>query len=299
MCFRRVKLADVDVGRLNIDQIVAGTTLRRVARPLQAGPNATVVESATSTNDLAWQHLDAPDADGWVVFAEHQSQGRGRLGRSWAAPRGAGILCSVLLIQPETPMEGPDGGYGARLALAAGVAGHDAVEDATGVAVELKWPNDLMVRGRKLGGILVESRALPHGRAGPDGGAGARGTAYVIGLGLNCLQQGGHFGPDLGDGATSLELLASDPVDRQAVARALLVEIDRWCGGLEEVGTERLRRAWLQRAAPLGQRVRLVHAGRQYSGQVVDLDPTAALVVQLDEGGRRLFDAAQTTILGR
>ncbi|MCP4247805.1 MAG: biotin--[acetyl-CoA-carboxylase] ligase [bacterium] len=298
MCVRRVKLVDVDAGRLNIEQIVAGTTLRRVARPTQSGPNAAVVESATSTNDLAWLHLDAPGADGWVVFAEHQSQGRGRLGRSWKAPRGAGILCSVLLIEPETPMEGRDGSYGARLALAAAVAAHDAVEHAAGVSVELKWPNDLIARGRKLGGTLVESRALPAVDARANGGAPGGGTACVIGMGINCLQQRGHFGPDLGDEATSLELLSAGPVDRQAVARALLVEIDRWCGGLEEVGTERLRRAWLQRAAPLGQRIRLVHAGRQYSGHVIDLDPTAALVVQLDEGGRRLFDAAQTTLLG-
>jgi len=275
----------VSDARLNVERILSGLALRRVAATTPRGPNLCIVDEATSTNDLAWKRLAEPNADGWVVFAEHQTQGRGRMGRRWESPRGASLLLSLLLVEPRPLPE---------LGLIAGIACCDAIARATGVRAELKWPNDVFARGRKLGGILIESRTL-NDPATPN--VPARATAYVIGIGLNCLQHAGHFPPDLRERSTSLDLVHSEPVDRNAVAGLLLAEFDRWAADPGVRAPERVRRAWLDRSAPLGRRIELLHAGRRYTGCVVDLDPVAGLVVQLDEGERRLFDAAQTTVL--
>jgi len=274
----------VSDARLSIERILAGLALRRVAGATPRGPNLCIVNDATSTNDLAWKRLAEPNADGWVVFAEHQTQGRGRLGRRWESPRGASLLLSLLLIEPRPLPE---------LGLIAGIAFCDAIARATGVRTELKWPNDVCFQGKKLGGILIESRTL-HDPTTPDV---PEATAYVLGIGLNCLQHSGHFPPDLRERSTSLDLIHSEAVDRNAVAGALLSELDRWAADPDARAPGRVRRSWLGRSAPLGGRIELLHAGRRYAGCVVDLDPAAGLVVQLDEGGRRLFDAAQTTVL--
>lgn len=277
--------------------MVAGLSLRRVGRATASGPNVHLVDSTTSTNDLAWEHLGSPDADGLVVFAEHQTRGRGRLGRTWQSPRGASLLCSILLVEEGAPAGPRQAVLGSQLALVVGVACFDAIAEATGLRIELRWPNDLVVQGRKLGGILVESRKVTA-EAGPGGlKSAALRVGYVLGVGINCCQHRGHFPPELGDRATSLDLVSPRPVDRHAVARAVLVHLDRWCAELSALTGTAVRQAWLERAAPLGNRIRLQHEGRRYSGHVIDLDPTASLVVQLDRGGRRLFDAAHTTVL--
>ena len=285
----------VEHGRLDAEKLVSGLALRRVGRATASGPNVQVVDSTASTNDLAWGWADDPEADGVVVFAEHQSQGRGRFGRTWVSPRGASLLASVLLMESEEPASHASGIRGPQLGLAAAVACCDAIARTTDVRSQIEWPNDLVFQGRKLGGILVESRRA--GRPAAVDGAQSRAAtvAYVVGVGINCLQHRRHFPAGLRDRVTSLDLIAAGPIDRCDLARAMLAELDRWFADLSAWTGDDLRRAWLNRAAPLGGRIRLHHAGRLFSGHVIDLDPTASLVVQLDEGGRRLFDAASTT----
>lgn len=183
------------------------------------------------------------------------------------------------------------------MGLAAAVACCEAIARATGVRVQIKWPNDLVFEGRKLGGILVESRRGGGGPAPRGPRSAAAPAAYVVGLGINCLQHRRHFPMELRDRATSLDLIAAGPIDRCALARAVLAELDRWYADLSVWTGQELRRAWLNWAASLGGRIRLHHAGRLYTGHVIDLDPTASLVVQLEQGARRLFDAASTTIV--
>lgn len=312
----------MDVGVLQIERIRNGLRTERVGRRIE------YLDSTTSTNDEAWARIDERNADGLVVLAEYQTAGRGRLGRAWHSPRGASLLCSVLLIEesvnssavdcsrglkPAAQQSGsrglpvgqdglsPDGEPTAQdeneenvtvplaagtLVLVAGVAAFDAIWGATQVTPEIRWPNDLKIRGRKVGGILIESRTLADGR-----------PAYVVGIGVNCLQQEGHLQAWVGPPATSLEIETPRPVDRAAVALFLLQELDRWLAQRARWGAEELRSAWLARAEPRGKRIRLQHAGRVYHGTMVDLEPDAALIVQLDEGGTRAFDAATTTVL--
>ena len=212
----------MDPGVLQIDRIRAGLRTRRIGRQIEYLP------STTSTNDVAWERIESGDADGLVVLTEHQSAGRGRLGRTWHSPRGASLLCSVALV--DDGGEWTDG----ELVLVPAVAACDAITPCTDVIPSIKWPNDLLVEDRKVGGILIESRILPGSS-----------RAYVIGIGINCLQQRGHMGPQLARTATSLELESAQAVDRTSLAIALLTELDRWLATPHARGDGRLREAWL------------------------------------------------------
>jgi BirA family biotin operon repressor/biotin-[acetyl-CoA-carboxylase] ligase len=254
---------------LNAERIRRELNVHRIGRQVRA------LADAASTNQLC---LDAADEsnDGLVIFAEHQSAGRGRMGRTWSAPRGSSLLFSVLLIEPAGIVR-PD-----RWSLKAGVAAAEAVRAETDVEALLKWPNDVVVlrggRARKLGGVLIETRRLP----------GARKQAWVIGVGLNCLQHAGHFPPELGDAATSLEIETAGPVDRQSLACRILQQLDaEWSRADDDAD---LRERWLQLALPiLGRQVVLEAEGRRWRGTVVDVEPAEGLILQLADGGRRAF----------
>ena len=264
-------------GELEMDRIRQTLDPRRIGRRIEH------LTSTSSTNDAAWKMIDAVvEPDGLVVLAEHQSAGRGRFGRRWESPRGAGLLGSVILIDKTRSWSGGE------LSLLTAIAARDAIMACTDVVPVIKWPNDLLVAGRKLAGILIESRVFRESL-----------MAYVLGIGINCLQQRNHLASELAETATSLELESRHPIDRTALAIALLGELDRWLGGPDAVRGPDLRREWLARAEPLGTRIHLEHAGTVYSGSVIDLDPTAALVVQLDEGGVRAFNAGDTTVVHR
>lgn len=260
---------------LRVADLVPDGPLRRLGRQVL------LAETLDSTNRFLLERA-ADLADGAVAHAEFQSAGRGRLGRTWHAPRGAALLLSVLLQEPVgSPLQGLAG-------LLACVATCEAVEATTDVAVRVRWPNDLYVDQRKLGGVLAESRLLS-----------VRRRALVIGIGLNCLQHVGHFPPELRATATSLELATSRAVDRAAVAAALLRSLDGWLErGRTATGYDRLRRAWQARCADVGTRVTLVHDGRTYAGTALDIDASGDLIVQLDRGGRRHFVASNTTRIG-
>ncbi len=223
---------------------------------------------------------DDPNNDGLVVFADYQTAGRGRLGRSWLSPRGASILCSTLLVQRDDP------GSGCRIVLLAAVAACEAVRQATNVTPAIRWPNDLIVANRKLGGILVESHAVARGQ-----------RAFVVGVGINCVQQRGHFLPELQQIATSLELESDSPIDRLALARRLVAELDHYLGQPDRINDATLKQAWLDWAEPMGRRVRVRQEGEEFTGVTVDIDPANGLIIQLDEGARCLFDPVTSTLL--
>ena len=276
-------------------------------RPLQIGdlrpdvPDARlgrrvyVFDSVDSTNTFL---LSQPGehGDGALASAEFQSAGRGRLGRPWQAPRGSSLLLSFLLIEP------PGSPLLDAAPLLAAVAICEAIEDETDVRPAVRWPNDVTVAGRKLGGVLVESTplgapakatpvAFPVESTPPPTDGGAR--AIVVGVGLNCLQQAGHFPPELSGKATSLEIESAAPVDRPLLARRLVTRLD----ARVRAPLATTRQAWRERCEDLGQSVRLLRGGREFAGSVVDVDAEGDLMVELASGGRRRFESATTTRL--
>jgi BirA family biotin operon repressor/biotin-[acetyl-CoA-carboxylase] ligase len=221
--------------------------------------------------------------DGTVAVAEFQSAGRGRQRRRWLAPRGSSILLSVLLIESN---DSPCITHAASLAA---VALAEAVEAETTCRPALRWPNDLVVGGRKLGGVLAESTPLAT--------AGQPQRALVIGVGLNCLQQPGHFGPELANSATSLEIECPQPVNRPGLARRLIERLDARLSDQPATLDDwyALHNAWTERCTDLGTHVTLEENSRRYSGTVLEIADNGDLVVQLDSGGRRGFESTTTT----
>lgn len=258
---------------LDADVILSRLQTARVGRDVR------VFDELESTNQYALQD-PGPDADGLVVLAERQTRGRGRLGRAWRCPRGAGLLCTVCITDEKRQIDSN------LLSLIIPVALCEAIHAATRVRCEIKWPNDLIAAGCKLGGVLIEGRS-----------SGATQTRYAIGFGINCLQQRSHFDGDLAGAATSLELQSPHPIDRTEVLIQILTRIDAALTTDRAWQADEVCRRWKQHALPIGGRVELTFEDRQFSGHVIDIDPTAALVVQLDRGGRRHFPASATSML--
>jgi len=211
-----------------------------------------------STNDEALSLLRSGAAHGTVVAADAQRSGRGRRGRSWWSP--PGNLYASFVIRPAA------GGDSGQLAFVAAVAAADALGAV--VPVRFKWPNDLLLNGRKFGGILIECE---------DIGA-------VIGMGINIVAAPA----DTPYGATSLVgegYAAIAPRDLLlAVCRALEAWYARWRGE----GFEPVREAWLGRAAGMGQTMAVRLIDDRLSGIFVGLDAGGALVLETDSGRRRV-----------
>jgi len=229
-----------------------------------------VAETGSTNADLLAQAEAGADIDGSVLLAEYQNAGRGRHGRQWSAPRGTQVALSVGVAAASVP----HGGWG-WLTLAAGVAVADAVA-AAGVRAGLKWPNDVLVDGGKLAGILAEVAAPSQ--------------VIVLGLGLNVTLTA-EQAPDLH--ATSLLMLGSSAVDRNALARRILrelaVRIDAWraAGGADAALISDYQRYSLT----LNSRVRASMPGdRELVGVARSIDETGRLCV--DTGGQTVAISA-------
>jgi len=230
-------------------------TLRSRLHTKAVGRKIICVDSCESTNDLAWKEALAGAADGTAIFAEEQSKGRGRFGRVWTAPRGQGLLCSLIL-RPEIEVE--------RVPLMTAMAAL-AVADVVGEEAQIRFPNDVMREGKKIAGILVEARFIS-----------SRPDVFIVGIGLNVT---GH---PSGLNATSL----GESVSRIAAARALLEAVDEWYGRLP--GNLRdYRKAWRERSYILGKRVRVKQNGKTVPGVAEDVDPLEGIVLRLDSGHPR------------
>ncbi|MBP7934138.1 MAG: biotin--[acetyl-CoA-carboxylase] ligase [Phycisphaerae bacterium] len=269
---------------ITVGQLHQGWVPRRVGRQIL------ILDEADSTNNLALKACEGADADGLVVLANIQLEGRGRMGRTWLSPRGASVLASLVLVPPAAEIgkveAGSPAGISAWLTQVSAVAACEAIRRATEITPAIKWPNDLRYSGRKLGGILIESRILTEER-----------RAWVVGIGINCLQQAGHFPPDLRGVATSLELAGSHPIDRVEVIRCLLQSLDEWLDPAGWGQTGRVHAAWLNYAEAVGQKIRLRREGRDYTGWTVEVDPVGGLIVQLESGRQEWFDPMITTLL--
>lgn len=259
------------------------------------GRSVLLLGDVDSTNSLLLANA-ARLADGTIAAAEHQWAGRGRFNRAWEAPRGASVLLSVLL------HESADSPLRTRGAMLACVAAAEAIESATDCRPDIAWPNDVLIGGRKVAGVLAESTPLPSSPAlGASGGGPAPDSrvALVLGVGINCLQQAGHFRSAATRRATSLEIESAHAVDRPRVAGALVARLDAWLVRLARGAdaAEELHAAWSARCNDAQRDVTLGEDGRTYTGVVEAVDAQGDLLVRLSTGERRRFAAATTTRL--
>jgi BirA family biotin operon repressor/biotin-[acetyl-CoA-carboxylase] ligase len=228
------------------------------------GWSVTHVAETGSTNDdlAAAARAGAPDRT--VLVADHQTAGRGRLGRRWEAPPAASLLISVL-IRPRAAIAA---GRLHGVTQAVGLAARRACTDVAGFTPVLKWPNDLLVDDRKLAGILAEAVA--------DGG---HVVAVVVGMGLNVAW------PETPTAdAVSAAAVAGRPVDRGDLLSALLKHLDGHLGQWED-DPEALREDYRDALATIGRHVRVETPSGPLEGVAVDVGPAGELL--LDAGGRR------------
>ena len=216
-----------------------------------------------STNDEAARLASAGAAHGTVVTADEQHAGRGRQGRRWHSPSGENLYLSCILRPNLAPDRAP------AITLAAGLGVADAVARA-GAQPVLKWPNDVLVDGRKLAGILTEMSTR-----------GPRVQHIITGIGVNLGSQ--SFPADLAERATSLALLGVS-IERERFVAELLASLEHWFDRFFAGGVAALADAWLARADR--SRVRAASGGRAVEGAILGLDPDGCLLIEDDAGAR-------------
>lgn len=232
----------------------------------------------TSTNDEAKRLADEGAAEGTLVTAEVQTRGRGRRGASWSSP--AGNLHMSVVLRPQCPAaRAGQVGFVAALALA---ATFDRVLPA-GADVRLKWPNDVLIGGRKAAGILLETSTV-------GGGAVAW---LVVGIGVNVASApDGAARPTVSLAAAGASVSADALADR--VASALLDGYGRW----RLAGFGPVREAWLARAFGLGARADVNLDHERFEAHFVGLDDSGALIAELPGGARRAISAGEVFFRG-
>jgi BirA family biotin operon repressor/biotin-[acetyl-CoA-carboxylase] ligase len=239
-------------------------------------------QSVDSTNEVAStpeSHCGSAGG-GTVIIADAQESGRGRLGRRWISPPGMNIYMSMVLRPDIRPRDVP------LLTLLAAVASARGLRQSTGVEVSIKWPNDLVISGKKAGGILTEVRS----------GAG-RTIQAVIGVGLNVNMKCRDLPDGLKEAATSLLDETGRRYSRTAIVAGILKEFEHWYQLFLKRGRAPLLLEWKRLSATLGKSVRVATAGEMIQGVAEDLDDEGMLILRLSSGETRLISAGDLTML--
>lgn len=253
-------------------EIHAGLKTRTFARHLHC------YQKIGSTNATAVELAEAGAPEGTVVVAEEQTKGRGRLGRSWDSAPGMGIWSSVIM-RPNVSPEQVTG-----LSLVAALAFAETAESELGIDIQLKWPNDGLIAGKKVCGILLELSAE------------ADRVHYVVcGTGINVAQQKTDFPPALRKIATSLAIGAGRAVDRLAFYRVFLHRLETLYNRFRKNGLVPLLPDYRQRSVLLGKKVTVRHGRNKVTGTAVAIHDTGALVVKA-RGKELILHAGEATL---
>jgi BirA family biotin operon repressor/biotin-[acetyl-CoA-carboxylase] ligase len=249
------------------DLLHADDLLSRLPQPKVIGRDIRVFEQTTSTNDVI-EKLALDDVkEGVVVFAESQTKGRGRLGRKWVSPPRKGLWFSVLL-RPKMPPR-----QATQLTIASATALRRAIQTQCGLSAEIKWPNDLLMGGRKVAGILTELYAeldqVKH---------------VILGIGVDVNLETAEFPPELRAVATSLKLESNQAVVRADLAIAILRELDSDYARLSSGRFVQIADEWEKYCTTLGRNVSIQLGQRSVRGRAEALDDDGALLVRTEHG---------------
>lgn len=220
-----------------------------------------------STNADAFRLAEQGAIEGTVVLADSQSGGKGRRGRVWASPPGVNLYCSVVLRPAIMPHEAP------QLTFLSAVAVARAIELITGLTPEIKWPNDLLLSGKKVAGLLNEMSAETDGI-----------NFVILGIGVNLNMTADQFPDDLRHPATSLLLESGTPVNRSHFTSTMLRELDRLYAGFLTHEFGPVRDEWQRRCNARGRKVLVTDSGTECSGgQFVGIDTDGAMLLRSED----------------
>jgi BirA family biotin operon repressor/biotin-[acetyl-CoA-carboxylase] ligase len=251
---------------LNIDELRSYFFRKTIGRRIEYH------EEVESTNTEALHLAQQGAQDGTVVIADAQSAGRGRLTRSWESPPSMNLYLSVVL-RPDIPAVSAS-----LIPLMAGVAVADVISQHCPGKVRLKWPNDVLIDGKKICGILAEMRTR------------ADRVAFIIaGIGVNLNMKKLHFPLGLRETATSLQMETAMDIDRLDFAIRLLDALERWYRIYLNSGQDHIRQTWLKYADIIGKRIEVVFKSDTQRGTVVGLDENGALLLEGEAGVQQVL----------
>lgn len=271
---RGYRLRDLS-DRLLIREIRDGLATRVLGRR-----EARYERRTDSTNRIARELAVKGAPEGTLVVAEEQTRGRGRMDRSWFSPPLQGIYASLMLRPAIPPHEAP------RMTLLSSVAVAEALLEQTSLDVRIKWPNDILVKGRKIAGILTEIST------------GMDAVEYmVVGLGVNVNIPAEGFPDEIRRQATSILVETGAPFPRAALLRACLEAYEKYYDIFRTGGFCPVMRRWKTLTDMMGRRIMVRTAGRQHVGEVLDFDPEGFLILRNDRGEAVRIFSGDVTLL--
>ncbi|WP_010273788.1 biotin--[acetyl-CoA-carboxylase] ligase [Paenibacillus senegalensis] len=231
------------------------------------GKSIHVFESVDSTQNKALQLVQQGCEEGTIVLAEEQTSGRGRMGKSWFSPKGKGIWMSIVL-KPQIPLK-----QTAQLTLLTAVALCRTLNEMLDLEVGIKWPNDLLIEGKKISGILLES-------SGEDD----RLNYVIAGIGISANLSKEDFPEELSNIATSLRLESGQMIDRTLLIRRFLEQLEKLYFLYLQQGFSPIRTLWEALTVTLHRRIKIHTRDGWMEGTALSIDDAGALTVQTDNG---------------
>jgi len=233
-----------------------------------------------STNDVAAELARAGAPEGTLVTAETQTMGQGRLDRVWQSPEGKGLWFSLIL-RPAV-----ETACASQVTLMAAVALTEAINSFTGLRSGIKWPNDLLINGKKFCGILTEMRTSQEGDI----------DYIILGIGLNVNLDENDFNRELRPTATSLSMELGRSVDRLALLQRILFCLEVWHERWQREGFYTVRKAWKKRNVTLGRQVHVNSIDEEYDGRAIDIAPDGSLLVLNRTGQLQTLNAGEVSL---
>ena len=261
------------------DVLHADDLISRLVKTKVIGRDIRVFEETTSTNDVIEKLARDGVKEGVVVFAEAQTQGRGRLGRKWMSPPKCGLWFSVLL-RPDLRLQ-----EATRLTVASATALRRAIESQTGLKPEIKWPNDILVHGRKVAGILTELSAELD-----------RVKYVILGIGVDVNLSQSDFPPELRKLATSLAAESGKVISRPELAVAILRELDRDYARIASGQFTAVADEWEEHGTTIGREIMIRTGDRRIRGRAESLGEDGALLLRTEHGHLERIVGGDVTI---
>jgi BirA family biotin operon repressor/biotin-[acetyl-CoA-carboxylase] ligase len=249
------------------DVLHADDLLARLGDVNVIGRDIRVFEETTSTNDVIEKLARDGVKEGVVVFAESQTKGRGRLGRKWISPQRKGLWFSILLRPNLRPQEVT------QLTVASATALRRAIEMKTGLKPQIKWPNDILIGGKKAAGILTEMSAELD-----------RVKHVILGIGVDVNLSASEFPGELKKSATSLNIEVGESISRPELAAEILRALDRDYARICTGAFELLADEWQEHSATIGRQVAIQIGERRIQGTAESLDDDGALLLRTEHG---------------
>ncbi len=267
-------VTDLREMELTEEQLTAALAGRHLGFPIRYFP------VTDSTNTQAWRLALEGAPEGTAVVADAQTRGKGRLTRSWESPPGTNIYTSLVLRPRIAPAAAP------QLTLVAGVAVAELLAGYLPAGVTIKWPNDILIGGKKICGILTEMKSSA---AGID--------FIILGIGININAERAAFAPEIRETATSLKIATGTKFDRRELISELFSRLEKWYSVFLNRGFPGVRETWLQYADIMERPVRVVFKEDVHSGIVTGIDDDGTLVMQDSQGVTRRVVAGDVYLL--